>query len=213
MALFQKNPFSTDSTKPLYTLSNNKTILIVGLGNMGTRYHKTRHNLGFTCVDAFAKQHEFPDWAEKGDLKAYVTAKTLGDTKVLLAKPTTMMNLSGEAVQAIAHFYKVEPSSIVVVHDEAAIPFGQIRTRMGGSSAGHNGIKSITKHIGEDFGRVRIGVEPAEPTRLDMSDYVLARMSEDEESQLPALLRETSTLLTEYVFAGELGHETRSFLV
>jgi PTH1 family peptidyl-tRNA hydrolase len=148
MAFFQKRPQLGDSIQ-YYTLGQNKTVLIVGLGNLGSEYDGTRHNVGFEVADRFAAEQELPTWVEKKDLKCYLTSGQIGETKVFVIKPTTLMNLSGEAVQAVMHFYKIGPDQTVVVHDELDIPFGQIRTRTGGSSAGHNGIKSVTQHIGE----------------------------------------------------------------
>src|SRR6266545_3068400 len=152
MALFQKRPQIGDSIA-YFTLGQNKTVLVVGLGNIGKEYQDTRHNVGFTAVDRFAADHDFPAWIEKKDLKCHFTSAQLGDTKVIIIKPTTLMNLSGGAVQAVVHFYKLSPEHVIVVHDELDIPFGQIRTRVGGSSAGHNGIKSISEQIDEQFGR------------------------------------------------------------
>lgn len=212
MALFQKNPFTTTKEKSLYTLGLNKSILIVGLGNVGKSYEQTRHNIGFACADAFAASQDFPDWIQKKDLKCLLTSKTLGATQVILVKPTTMMNLSGEAVQAVMRFYRVEPHSTLVVHDEYDVPFGTIRTRLGGSHAGHNGIKSLIQHIGEDFGRVRIGIQAENPDKMDMSDYVLAKFSKEEQAQLPNLHREVVSVLTEYAYSGSLNHETRNFI-
>ena len=212
MGLFQKKP-QTSTSAPLYTLGLNKTVLIVGLGNVGKEYDLTRHNVGFNCVNAFSETHEFEPWIVKKDLKAQLTHKVLGDTKVILVKPTTMMNLSGEAVQAVSHFYKVEFGQIVVVHDEIDIPFGQIRMRVGGGTAGHNGIKSVAKQIGDEFGRVRIGIQQDDNTHADMADYVLGKFTKQEQSQLSNLYRETNSILTEYVYRGKLETETRSFLI
>ncbi len=210
MGLFQRQD-KTNPTAALYTFGQQKSVVIVGLGNIGAKYHRTRHNIGFACIDAFADKMEFPGWQEKKDLKCYMTANTLGQTRVILIKPTTYMNLSGEAVQAVCQFYKVAPNEVVVVHDELDIPFGQIRTRIGGSAAGHNGVKSIIQHLGEDFGRVRIGI--GADTRLDSADFVLAKFSKDEERQLSYLLNESVSLLTEFVYSGNLLHETRNFIV
>ena len=163
MALFQKNPYDSTEKQPLYTLGLNKTVLVVGLGNKGKEYGGTRHNIGFDCIDAFARATDLSTWVEKKDLKCLLASGTVGNTRVIAIKPTTYMNLSGEAVQAAVNFYKIAPSSITVVHDELDIPFGQIRTRMGGSDAGNNGIKSIIQHMGEDFGRVRIGIKADTP--------------------------------------------------
>lgn len=213
MGLFQKKP-QYGTNVPIYTLGNNRTILIVGLGNIGNEYSGTRHNIGFAAIDRYATDNEFPDWIEKRDLKAHFTSKQVGQTRVILVKPTTFMNLSGEAVQATAHFYKIQPSNIVVIHDELDIPFGQIRTRTGGSSAGHNGIKSVTSHIGESYGRVRIGIGPKEPEQMDTADFVLAPFTVDQSAQLRNLTREVSALLSEYAYgATDLPSETRNFIV
>lgn len=213
MALFQRNPFSTRQEQPLYTLGMNKSVIVVGLGNIGKDYKHTRHNVGFECVDAFAKSHEFDPWTEKKDLKCHMASKVLGDTRVILCKPTTMMNLSGEAVQKITHFYKIPLDQTVVVHDELAIPFGQIRMRTGGSDAGNNGIKSIIQSAGKEFPRVRIGIGNTKAQgHMDTSDFVLAKFTPDEQAQLPTLTREVTSILTEYIFSGELPHDTRNFV-
>src|SRR5882762_5438852 len=170
MALFQKKS-NTSSAAPLYTLGLQKTVLIVGLGNPGKEYDKTRHNIGFAALDSFAAKLDFPDWITKKDLKSLISTQTIGDTRVVLVKPTTFMNLSGEAVQAVQHFYKVPDSQVVAVHDELDIPFGQIRTRLGGSDAGHNGIKSLIAHIGDGFGRVRVGVSNDISQKADSTDF------------------------------------------
>ncbi|MES2971944.1 MAG: aminoacyl-tRNA hydrolase [Patescibacteria group bacterium] len=213
MALFQKKPDVGGSNKPIYTLGLQKTVLIVGLGNPGKKYNGTRHNIGFEVIDALALSQEITDWADKKDLKCLVATGNIGFTRVILCKPTTYMNLSGEAVQAISHFYKISLDSIVAVHDELDIPFGQIRTRVGGSDAGHNGIKSVIEQIGESFGRIRIGVGPKTPPRIDSADFVLAKFSSDEQTQRENLLREATSILTEYIHGAQLASETRSFIV
>lgn len=212
MALFQKKPLA-GSSMPLYTLGLNKTILLVGLGNPGKQYEGTRHNIGFACIDAFAAANDFPQWITKKDLKSEVTAANLGSSRVILMKPTTYMNLSGVAAQSVLHFYKVPFDQVVVIHDELDIPFGQIRLRLGGSSAGHNGIKSLIEHIGEGFGRVRIGIGNDAAKQMDGADFVLQKFSKDEQAQLSGLTREVSSILSEYVFGNGLPAETRSFLV
>jgi PTH1 family peptidyl-tRNA hydrolase len=212
MALFQKRPQIGDSIQ-FYTLGQNKTVLIVGLGNLGKEYDGTRHNIGFAAVDRFVADHDFPAWMDKKDLKCHFTMHQMGDTKVIVMKPTTFMNLSGEAVQAVAHFYKISPEHVVVVHDELDIPFGQIRTRMGGSTAGHNGIKSVSQHLGEQYGRVRVGIGPKLHEQQDSADFVLARFSAEQEAQLKNLTREVSAVLSEFVYGGQLAHETRNFIV
>jgi PTH1 family peptidyl-tRNA hydrolase len=213
MSLFQRRPNPGDTIQ-FYTLSQNSTILVVGLGNPGTEYNGTRHNIGFACIDAFTKANDFDQWIEKKDLKCHISTARLGETHVIAIKPTTFMNLSGDAVQAVAHFYKIPAEKIIVVHDELDIPFGQVRMRLGGSSAGHNGLKSLIGAIGEGFGRVRIGVGPKVPEQMDTADFVLQKFSADEHSHLPELQREVSAVLSEYAYGGgQLLQETRNFIV
>jgi PTH1 family peptidyl-tRNA hydrolase len=213
MAWLQKRPQVSDPTM-YYSVGLNKTVIVVGLGNPGKAYDLTRHNVGFLCIDSFVKQtDEMSEWIQKKDLKALVSTGRLGDKQVIAMKPTTFMNLSGEAVQAVAHFYNLVPADIVVIHDELDIDFGQIRLRNGGSSAGHNGIKSVSQHIGEDYGRIRIGVGPKHPAKIKSEDLVLQKFSATEQTQLPNLVREVSSILSEYLYGSALPQDTRSFLV
>lgn len=209
MALFQKKP-QTSANLPLYSMGLTKTYLVVGLGNIGKKYDGTRHNIGFEAVDAFVTNQGFDVWVEKKDLKCHITSSTLNGNRVIVIKPTTFMNLSGEAIQAVMHFYKIPLQQIIVVHDELDIPFGQIRLRVGGSSAGNNGIKSAIQHLSEEFARVRIGIKAETP--MESKDFVLAKFSKDEQPHLSALKKETNAILTEFVYGGELVAETRSFI-
>lgn len=211
MALFQKKPI-LGSTTPLYTLGAHKTTLIIGLGNAEEKYDGTRHNVGFAVLDEFATQNDFPGWIIKKDLKCHLSVNTLGETRVILCKPTTFMNNSGEAAQATQHFYQAYNQNTLVVYDELAIPFGQIRARVGHSDAGHNGIKSLIQHIGEDFGRLRVGIGNEVAEKADAADFVLGKFSKAEQASMPQILKESSALITEYIFSGELPHETRSIL-
>lgn len=213
MAWLQKRPQVSNPTM-FYTVGLNKTILLVGLGNPGKEYDLTRHNVGFLCIDSFvAKTDEMEAWMVKKDLKCQLSSGQIGEARVIAVKPTTFMNLSGEAIQAVAGFYKISPEHIAVIHDELDIDFGQIRLRVGGSSAGHNGIKSITKHLGEGYGRIRIGVGPKKPARIDSTDFVLQKFSDGEQKQLPNLTKEVNAILSEYLYGAELPHDTRNFLV
>ncbi|HEY5806301.1 MAG TPA: aminoacyl-tRNA hydrolase [Candidatus Saccharimonadales bacterium] len=214
MALFQKRP-EVGQAVQFYTLGQNKQILIIGLGNPGKEYDGTRHNIGFATLDAFAAANDFDPWINKKDLKCEMATARLGDTHVIAIKPTTFMNLSGEAAQAVAHFYKIPVERIVAVYDEIDIPFGQIRLRTGGgSSAGHNGVKSLIQHLGEGFGRIRVGIGPKAHENMDSADFVLAKFSSEQQAQLKNLTRETNAILSEYAFSGtQLPQETRNFLV
>ena len=211
MALFERKKDYTSGT-PLYSLGAHKTILVIGLGNPGKDYRGTRHNIGFAVLDEFAKKNDFPGWMAKKDLKAEVSVANLGQNRVVLAKPATFMNNSGEAAQAVQRFYRIYNQSTLVVYDELAIPFGQLRTRLGGSDAGHNGVKSLIRHIGDDFGRLRVGVGNEISEKSAAADFVLSKFNKKEQVSLPLIIRETNALITEYIFSGELPHETRTII-
>jgi len=213
MALFQRKPQTSDPINYV-TLGLNKTLLFVGLGNPGKEYDVTRHNIGFMCLDEFAsKNSEFGGWVDKKDLKCHLTTGQMGDTRVMLIKPTTFMNLSGEAVQAVQSFYKIQPDKIIVIHDELDVDFGQIRLRQGGSAAGHNGVKSIMQHQDADFGRIRVGIGPKTPPQIDSADFVLQKFSAEQQSHFKELFIESNAILSELSYGSPLGNETRSFLV
>jgi PTH1 family peptidyl-tRNA hydrolase len=209
MALFQRKP-QDNSMTPLYTLGAHKTVLIIGLGNPGKEYVGTRHNIGFEILDEFAHKNDFPGWVAKKDLKVELTTQNLGENRVVLAKPTTFMNNSGEAAQAVQRFYRVYNQNTLAVYDELAIGFGQLRTRLGGSDAGHNGVKSLIQHIGDDFGRLRIGVGSDISAKADAADFVLGKFTKAEQVLLLQIIKESNALITEYIFSGQLPHETRS---
>lgn len=211
MALFQKKPQVSDSL-PLYTIGGSKTILIIGLGNPGKQYVGTRHNIGFNVLDHFASKNGFPAWMAKKDLKCELTTANLGENRVILGKPITFMNLSGEAAQAVQRFYRVYNPQTLAVYDELAIPFGQLRTRLGGTDAGHNGIKSLIQYLGDDFGRLRIGIGSKIAERADASDFVLGKFTKEEQGKVPKILQEANALITEYIFGSSLPHDTRIVL-
>lgn len=211
MALFQRRP-ETGSRIAYTTVGMNSTLLFVGLGNPGPEYEGSRHNVGFMCLDEFARRNDFEPWVNKKDLQCLFSSQRLGDTRVILCKPTTFMNLSGQAVRAISDFYKLSPDATVVVHDELDVNFGQIRLRVGGSAAGNNGIKSVSQHIGEDYARVRVGIGPKKPTQIDTADFVLQDFTAAEHEHLPAMRQEVSAILSEYAYGAPRQAETRSFL-
>lgn len=213
MALFQRKPQEGERASYI-TIGINMTKLIVGLGNPGKQYDLTRHNVGFISVDDFVdKTGEMSDWIDKKDMKCMFSSGQLGDTRVIAIKPTTFMNLSGDVVQAVMNFYKIQLDQILVFHDDLDVDFGQIRLRVGGSSAGHNGIKSVSAKIGESYGRARIGIGPKRPEQIQSEDYVLQKFSQAEQGELPQLIRETTSIISEFVYGSGLAHETRSFLI
>lgn len=211
MALFSRKPAITSSA-PLYSVGAAESVLVIGLGNPGKEYVGTRHNIGFAILDEFAKQNNFPTWTNKSDLKCQLAIVNLGDKRVILVKPQTFMNASGEAAQAAQRFYRVYNPSTLTVYDELPIPFGQLRTRASGSDAGHNGVKSLIQHMGDDFGRLRVGIGNDHSARADSADFVLAKFSKSEQAELPKLIKEACVLITEFVFSGNLPPQTRTIL-
>lgn len=209
MGLFQRK--TATLSEPLYSLGNQDALIVAGLGNPGKQYENTRHNLGFKCIDEYAASQEFTKWKLNKDLKAEIASKNEGSLKIILIKPSTFMNASGEALSLAINFFKVKRPPIVV-HDELDVNFGQIRITTGGGDAGHNGVRSIVEHIGPDFGRVRIGIGPKTPVQIDSADFVLGKFNDTEQKHLTALKREVCAILSELVFSPEIKPETRSFI-
>jgi peptidyl-tRNA hydrolase, PTH1 family len=197
MGLFDRKKTTFDSVAPLYTVGNSQTLLVIGLGNPGDKYVGNRHNIGFMVLDKYHLTHDFSGWVQKKDLDCELATGQVGSTRVILAKPTTFMNNSGDAAQKLQKFYRIYNQETVVVHDELDVDFGTIRTRIGGGSAGHNGIKSLSTQIGEDYGRIRIGIGPKKPDQIDSADFVLQDFSGEQRETLPKIVREACSLIDE----------------
>jgi len=159
--------------------------LWVGLGNPGASYARHRHNVGFMAVDAIAAAHGFAPWRAK--FRGLLAEGRLGTERVLLFKPDTYMNLSGDAVRAALGFYKLEPSDLLVFHDELDLAPAKVRVKTGGGTAGHNGLRSIDAHLGPDFARVRIGIGHPGDKRL-VSPHVLGDFAKADADWLEPLL-------------------------
>ena len=159
-------------------------LLLVGLGNPGARYVGTRHNVGFMAVQAIAKRHGLGPWRRR--FQGVATEGTVDGERVQLLLPGTFMNESGRAVAEAAQFYKLVPGDITVFHDEIELPPGKVRVKVGGGIAGHNGLRSISEHIGNDYRRVRIGVD--RPGHKDLVEhYVLSDFAKSERPWVDAL--------------------------
>ncbi|MEO3413709.1 aminoacyl-tRNA hydrolase [Roseovarius sp. CAU 1744] len=160
--------------------------LIVGLGNPGAKYLKNRHNIGFMAVDRIAEDHGFGPWKSK--FQGQIAEGMLGREKVLLLKPETFMNLSGQSVGAAMRFYKLTPGDVTVIHDEIDLAPGKLRVKQGGGHAGHNGLRSLHQHIGDGYQRVRLGV--GHPGRKELvPHYVLQDFAKADADWLDDLLR------------------------
>ncbi len=169
--------------------------LYVGLGNPGKEYEKTRHNVGFRVLDAFAEKTGLL-FSEKKFKAAYGKIRISGE-EIMCVKPLTYMNLSGEAVQAIVSYYQIEPEDIVIIHDDIDLPCGKLRLRKKGSGGGHNGVKNILQLLGtKEIKRIRIGVGKNE--LIDQKDYVLGKFSKEEEAVMAQAYDKASEALVEY---------------
>ena len=156
--------------------------VIAGLGNPGREYEGTRHNVGFMTLDALADKYNI-DVREKA-FKGLIGKGMIEGNKVILVKPQTYMNLSGECIRQVMDYYKVDPSEFIVIYDDISLGVGQIRIRAKGSAGGHNGIKNIIAHLGgQVFPRIKVGVGE-KPPKWDLADYVLGHFSKEEQEQM-----------------------------
>lgn len=152
--------------------------IIVGLGNPDSKYQGTRHNVGFDVIDLLADKYNIS--VETRKHRAFIGKGIIAGQKVILAKPQTYMNLSGESVRSMVDYYKIDPEEILVVYDDISLAVGQLRIRRKGSAGGHNGIKNIIAHLGcDNFPRIKVGVGE-KPKGYDLADYVLGHFSKEE---------------------------------
>lgn len=173
--------------------------LVVGLGNPGTRYAATRHNVGFRVVERLASRAGTT--VEKKQFGALVGETSVDHKKVVLAMPQQFMNLSGQPTVSLAGYYKVEPSDVVVVHDDMDLPLGRLRVRVGGGHGGHNGVKDIQRACGAAFVRVRLGVGRP-PPEWNPADFVLSAFSSGESTEVEGLLENAANAVESLVRDG-----------
>lgn len=165
--------------------------LLVCLGNPGDQYENTRHNVGFMVADELGERLRVP--IQKLKYKALTNTVTLGGQKVLVMKPVTYMNLSGEAVRQAADFYKVVPDHVLVVSDDTSLALGKLRIRKGGSAGGHNGLKNIIQHLGTDqFPRLRLGVGEKPHPDYDLADWVLGKFQGEDKKQVDQAVKKAA---------------------
>ncbi|KKS26220.1 MAG: Peptidyl-tRNA hydrolase [Parcubacteria group bacterium GW2011_GWA2_42_11] len=181
--------------------------LIIGLGNPGSKYEKTRHNLGFAALDYFKNNNAgFSDWREDKKFNALLSESSIGsEEKIILAKPQTFMNLSGQTVRTLADFYKMSAADIWIIHDDMALPLGTLRISQNSSAGGHNGVESIIKNLGtKDFVRFRLGIHPIGQTFLacvfkrliSTQKFVLQKFAKNELAAIEAAQQKTAEALS-----------------
>jgi len=178
--------------------------LIIGLGNPGPEYMNTRHNVGFMVLDSIQEKLDFEAFSVEKKFRAEISIGEFNEEKIALAKPQTFMNLSGESVQKIMSYYKINPEDCLVIYDDLDTPYSKIRIRPSGGPGTHNGMKSIINLIGDKFPRLRVGIESRGDTsapQMDASSFVLSNFNQEEQKNLPEVLKSalnaTITLLEE----------------
>lgn len=175
--------------------------IIAGLGNPGRKYVGTRHNMGFEALDAVAAKYRID--IKKAKFNAIYGEGSIEGEKVVLVKPQTFMNLSGEAIREFKSWYKVEDSQIIIIYDDVSLPVGKMRIRAKGSAGGHNGLKSIIYQLGsEDFPRIKIGVGSPQNPDYDLADYVLGKFSKAEVKELVQMAINTADAVGEIIKSG-----------
>ncbi|MCR4880369.1 MAG: aminoacyl-tRNA hydrolase [bacterium] len=175
--------------------------LVVGLGNYPKEYDLTRHNIGFMCIDNFAQKYS-ADFRTETKFKADMASVTFNGEKLLLLKPLTYMNLSGEAIQKAAAFYKIEPQKTLVIYDDISLDLGKFRFRAEGSDGGHNGIKSIIQNLSTDkFPRLKIGIGP-QPQNLKAETFVLQKFSLNQMATLNKVVTKSVEAIEDYIQLG-----------
>ncbi len=206
MAILIRNPFNRNldlkylsSQNISFDVSKNEGFikLIVGLGNVGKKYHGTRHNIGFDILEEYAHQNGFPEFKENKKFFGELSEKFIAGKKVILLKPSTMMNLSGKSVRTVADFYKIPPQSILIIHDELDLNYGTVKLKEGGAGKStHNGLRDISKQLAtNDFSRLRIGIKNDLLEKMDATDFVLGKFSRDEQANLPKIITEALNLI------------------
>lgn len=183
--------------------------IVFGLGNPGEKYASTRHNTGFLTLNAFAAE-QGAEFNAKPKFFAHIAELKIDDEPVLLVKPQTFYNDSGQSYRSLIDFYKLAPGDTLIIHDELALPFGTIRSRSGGSDAGNNGIKSINLHGGEQSARLRVGVANDQRAVMGDVDFVLGRFSQDEQKMFETtLLPKLTGLILDFI-QGDFTHTTHA---
>ena len=168
-------------------------LLLVGLGNPGSNYTNTRHNIGFKIIDAINVQFKLSK--QKPKFKGLLTTGNIDEKKIYAIKPLTFMNNSGTAIKELIDYFKIEAKDVFVFHDDMDIDFGKIKAKFGGSSAGHNGIESIDKFIGKDYSRVRIGIGKPKGN-IEVADYVLQNFDDDESVSIEKISKDITESIT-----------------
>lgn len=208
MSIISRTPFNfklgwkDTQSKPELSTNISKdeggfTKLIVGLGNIGDKYRGTRHNIGFEIIEEYAKQNGFPDFKENKKFLGAYSDKFVNGKKIILIKPSTLMNLSGKSVRAVAEFYNIPTKDITIIHDELDLDFGNVKLKDGGEGkSSHNGLKDLSRQLrSNDFTRIRFGIKNSLLEKMDAKDFVLGKFNKEEQSKIKDLIKEALSLI------------------
>lgn len=179
--------------------------LVVGLGNPGDQYQGTRHNLGFDVADKITQSLEV-SFAKNSKLKSEIAKGKIGENEVIVIKPQTYMNLSGEAVRAVADYYEVKVENILVISDDSNLEIGQIRVRFGGEAGGHNGLKSVIGYLSDNFWRIRLGVGSND--KIALEDFVLQRFNQTDREIVNDMIDKTAEYVVNSISSNKIENET-----
>jgi len=169
--------------------------LIIGLGNPGIKYEKTRHNLGWLVIDQLAQEIGINNWKNETKFNSLITQGGFNDQKIILAKPETFMNDSGLAVQSIASYYKIPSREIIIIHDEIDLPLGKIKVQESCGAAGHKGVQSIINHLGtNNFNRIRIGIKPKK-SDIETEKFVMQKFTNKEKKVLKEIIKRAAQVI------------------
>lgn len=174
------------------------SLLLIGLGNPGKSYEKTRHNTGFLAIDVLVKHFGTGPWKDRAKFCAHVAEGRIVTTPILLIKPQTYMNVSGEALRKLVDFYKLPTTHMLVICDDVDLPCGTVRLRKTGGAGTHNGLKSVVEQIGEEFPRLRIGIGP-KPEGVDLATWVLSVPSKEEQKKIEETCKKIPEIITAFV--------------
>lgn len=196
--MWRRGRFS-NRKKPCHPERVKPSLAIIGLGNPGTSYTKTRHNTGFSAVDILAKHCGTSPWKDRPRFRAHVAEGRIVTSPILLVKPRTYMNVSGETVRKLIHFYSLRPADqVLIICDDVDLPCGAVRLREKGSAGTHNGLKSIVEQLGEVFPRIRIGIGP-KPENADLALWVLSVPPPGERNKIEEALQKLPEMVTAFV--------------
>ncbi len=182
-------------------------LLIIGLGNPGQKFQKTRHNLGWQVLDLlqkkWKKEHNFSNWKKVKKFKAEINKGKIGNKKIILVKPLTFMNLSGQAIKLLISYYKIQPKDLFVIHDDIDIPLGKIKISKNQGAAGHKGIQSMIEELGtKNFARLRIGIKPENSKPKNVEKFVLLKVNKNDEKNIEEAIGKTIEAIEKIIKEG-----------